>query len=172
MLLRTKILTAFLLLLSALPILYTVSCLVELQINESAIEEKLEHSSLQTILISNDKLVWLEKGREVLIKGKLFDVKSISIEKGNTTLTGFFDVEEEEILHNMFTMGGTDEESSPVCAILAHMLCPAILHKTIKTIPPEAFTLENASFPILQSTFHNNPCIGIITPPPNTTTHI
>ena len=168
MLLRTKILTAFLLLLSALPVACTVAYLVKLEMNAFAMEEKLEQSSLQTIIVSSNELVWLEKDREVLIKGKLFDVKSTSIINDSTRLTGLFDTDENKILKDLYAMEENDEESSPVCSILAHMFCPAVLQKRIQAATAENTILKNTGFPYLQAVIYNNPCIGIITPPPNT----
>ena len=136
--------------------------------NAFAMEEKLEQSSLQTIIVSTNELVWLEKDREVLINGKLFDVKSTSIINDSTRLTGLFDIEENEILEDIYTMEENDDQSSPVCSLLAHMLCPAVLQKKIQAATVENTILKNTGFPYLQAVIYNNPCIGIITPPPNT----
>lgn len=172
MFLKTKILTAFLLLLSALPVICTIVYLVKLEINAFAMEEKLEQASLQTVTVSCNQLVWVKKNKEVLINGKLFDVKSTFIGNGNIRLTGLFDADEEKILQNMHKMGGNDQQSSLVCSILAHMLCPAILQKSIQAVPAENVALKNTSFPCLRSLIYDNPCVRVTTPPPNTTANI
>lgn len=60
-------------------------------------EEKLEQSNLQLIKIPKASLVWFEKGQEVIINGKLFDVKSMHYENDIAFLTGLFDDEETKL---------------------------------------------------------------------------
>jgi hypothetical protein len=61
--------------------------------------EKLEHAQLQTIEIPASDVKWHEKDREIVVKGKLFDVISQSQVPGtgNIRFTGLFDEAETEL---------------------------------------------------------------------------
>jgi hypothetical protein len=166
MLLKTKILSVSFLFLSALPVICSVTFLVTATINAYQMEEKLEQSYLQTISVSTSELTWLEKGKEVLINGKLFDVKSAVVFKDKTRLTGLFDAVEDKLLEDINALEENDDPSSPVCLILAQMFCPAILQH-VNCDLSENLIFNKLKFTDILSALHSNPFIGINTPPPN-----
>ena len=60
-------------------------------------EERLEQSSVQQIQIPSASIVWYEKGKEIIVDGKLFDVKSMKVVDGLAFISGLFDEEETDI---------------------------------------------------------------------------
>ena len=59
--------------------------------------EKLEHEMLITFTFSQQQIKWVIPGKELLVNGKLFDVKKY-IEKNNCIeITGLFDKEEQAL---------------------------------------------------------------------------
>lgn len=60
-------------------------------------EEKLEKLHLQTIQISADKIVWYKKNKEIVVEGRLFDIKTMTIGNGIATFRGLFDEKESDI---------------------------------------------------------------------------
>ena len=147
--------------------LCTVAYLAAVEINAYQMEEKLEQSSLETVLIDTDQLVWVEKEREVLISGKLFDVKSSKIIDGKILLTGLFDTTEDAITKKITALqNNKNDSSSPVFSMLTKLLCPAILEpynlNFITDILP-----GNDKFPAVLYVKYTKPLISVTTPPPN-----
>ena len=70
--------------------------LYQWQLNHTR-EERMEDQLLQTLNVTEDKVVWKEEGREVTIDGAYFDLSSWSLENGIYTLTGVFDQEETQV---------------------------------------------------------------------------
>jgi hypothetical protein len=60
-------------------------------------EEKLEKLHLQTIQIPVDEIVWYKKNKEIVVEGRLFDIKTLTIENGIATFRGLFDEKESDI---------------------------------------------------------------------------
>lgn len=65
--------------------------------HEHEICERLEQSHLQTIKINEADLVWVKKGKEIIVDGQYFDVKSYTIEQGKFIAEGIFDTVEKDI---------------------------------------------------------------------------
>jgi|GEM_PF-605975 len=101
---QNKITASAILLLVALPLLFSVFFVVRQKIIQHEAMENLETASLRTITIPYAELHWLKKGREAVIDGKLFDVKSYVITNEKISLTGLFDEKENELLRHVTAM--------------------------------------------------------------------
>ncbi|MEO7766905.1 MAG: hypothetical protein ABIS01_05740 [Ferruginibacter sp.] len=129
-------------------------------------EERLEQSSLETILIDSDELFWIKKGKEVLVKGKLFDVKSISFSKDKIQLWGLFDTTEDEISKKILELeNDMADPFSPMFSILAKLLSPAILNQTYLS-SSVAILSSNKEFPAMLCGKQLKPLMAVFTPPP------
>ncbi len=92
-----KHITSFLLLLAIIPLSLCVQFVVNQQIVKHKMMEKLEHEMLITFTFSQQQIKWVIPGKELLVNGKLFDVKKY-IEKNNRIeITGLFDKEEQAL---------------------------------------------------------------------------
>jgi hypothetical protein len=97
-----KIITAFILLLIlAIPLLFSVSALVKQQIAQYQRNEKFSKEILQTITVSSSEIYWVKPEKEILFKGKLFDVKSYTKYGSSISLTGFFDRKEDKLVQQI-----------------------------------------------------------------------
>jgi hypothetical protein len=111
-----KILAFILLLTIAAPLLFFASFLLQQQLIENEMEERLENASLQTIVADQAAVQWIKKGKEVIIEGKLFDVKSFRYSGKQIILTGLFDEDEDHLNSKLNTiLAQTNEDpSSPL----------------------------------------------------------
>lgn len=97
-----KIATIILLILVAIP----VSCPFILLLKQKAIRKeaasRLEGSNQQVIYLAENDLHWVEKGKELIINGRLFDVKSITPGHNHLVkVTGLFDNDETSIVQQI-----------------------------------------------------------------------
>jgi hypothetical protein len=65
--------------------------------------EKLEKENIQTLHLPSDKINWYKKNLELIIDGKMFDVKTIQKQGDEYFITGLFD-EMETTLNNQLAM--------------------------------------------------------------------
>ena len=85
-------------LLLAIPILFSVVNIVKQKILQSTRNELFGKNPLQTITIAKENLHWVKKGKEVIIDGKYFDVKSYTTDGDKIMLTGFYDSPEDKLV--------------------------------------------------------------------------
>lgn len=90
-----------LLLLVALPLLLSVCIFVKQNILQSQRKQRFETELLQTITVSSENINWEKPGKEILINGKLFDVKSFKTSGPNIVLTGFYDHKEDNLVKHI-----------------------------------------------------------------------
>lgn len=86
------------LLLIALPLIFSVGIMVKQKVIQLQRKERFETENIETITIAAEKLHWIKQGKEALIAGKLFDVESFRSAGGKISLTGFFDSKEDEVV--------------------------------------------------------------------------
>jgi hypothetical protein len=97
-----KQLTAFvLLLLVALPLALSVCLFINQKILQHQRQQRFATEQIQTVVITAEKFAWVENEKDVLINGRLFDVKSIKKAGQNIELTGFFDHKEDRIVKHL-----------------------------------------------------------------------
>ena len=82
MVIKKKILAFAMLLLAAAPLFFILGHLVKREFVYHQMIEKLENNSLHTISIALADINWIKKNKEVMVDGKLFDVKSWEIIDG------------------------------------------------------------------------------------------
>jgi hypothetical protein len=96
---KRKLLAAAMLVLISMPLGLFVYYKVQQVVVRHEMKEKLEHAELQTIEIPATDVRWYEKNREIIVRGKLFDVLSQSPVPGTDKIrfTGLFDEAETEL---------------------------------------------------------------------------
>jgi hypothetical protein len=78
---------------------------------KTRVERVLESGKLEKLSFPAASVQWVEEGREILVEGKMFDIKDFLIENGVFHATGFFDEEETKVvdlLNGSFTEKGQD----------------------------------------------------------------
>lgn len=120
-----------LLLIVAIPLFYSAGFLITQKLVKGQMEEKLEKSALQTVVVPVKEVRWLNGKKEIIVQGKLFDVKSFSIANETLIATGLFD-EDEDKLHEK--LKGFLERSSNDASPLNNLIV-AFFSTPINTIP-------------------------------------
>jgi len=96
-----KITASGLLLLVAIPIFFSLGILVKQKILHLQREKKFEKETLQTVVVSAAEIYWVKQDKEILLDGKLFDVKSYSTTGNKISLLGFFDDKEDKLVQQI-----------------------------------------------------------------------
>lgn len=163
-----KIVAAWLLLLIGVPLFFTLLFLVKQQLIQHHMLEKMEQGYVSTYCFSTGDLHWIKEGKELLIKGKLFDVKAYTIASDSTTLTGLFD-EEEELLKTTFLqiVNSKNEQPTPLqLLLLKSFFSPAFTQSPDSTIESLQFIFFGGNIlPVCEETIVSM-YYPIVTPPP------
>jgi hypothetical protein len=96
-----KISACLLLFAAGIPFVFILFLHVKQQAIRHKMKENLEQQLLQTITLSEDEVQWIKPGKEILVAGKMFDVKSFYSENGQYKFTGLFDQEETALVNQM-----------------------------------------------------------------------
>ena len=132
MFIRKKKITAFgLLLLVAIPLFFSVAVLVKQKIIHYLREERFDTELLQTIAASPEEFHWVKQGKEIMIEGKLFDVKSYKTEADKVLLTGFFDDKEDNLLLEIKNITHPkNEPNSPINQLVAKFIFTTVYNES------------------------------------------
>jgi len=126
-------------------------------------ERTLEQDKLQTISFPASKIQWVEKGREILVENKMFDIKSYSIENGIFTAQGVYDEHETKAVNLLNGHISEGQQNFFVIRLLLLVQCfIALVYFTI------SFHLK-PSIKKTKSYFfkkYSNPFLLLFTPPP------
>jgi hypothetical protein len=92
---------------------------------EHSMEEAMETKNLQTISIPTEEIVWVKKGKEMLIKNQLFDVKSYKKQGTLTIIKGLYDLKENELKNKLlaFNLKKESKERKQVHVLQIIFLC-------------------------------------------------
>ena len=107
-----KIVAGALLVFVSVPLFFTVGFLLKQHLVQHHMFEKIEQGNVSTYRFSTKELQWVSKGKELLIKGTLFDVKNYTITSDSITVNGLFD-EEEELLKTKYLQIANSKNDPP-----------------------------------------------------------
>lgn len=119
-----KIFAVGLVLLIAMPLVFTIGILVKQKIIQFHRQERLEAEQLQTITVAAENIQWVKKGKEILVDGKLFDIKHFEKKNGKLILTGFFDKEEDDLYDQLNKIAKDKNKPSPFTTVISFLLTP------------------------------------------------
>lgn len=108
----------------AIPLSFTAGIIVKQKVLQFHRRERLEKETLQTITVPAEKIKWIKAGKEILVDGKLFDVKHYSKDGHQIILTGFFDKEEDSLYDQINQIAQENNRSSPFKVIINFLLTP------------------------------------------------
>jgi hypothetical protein len=109
---KRKITALGFLLLMTLPLLFSAGILFKQKMMQLNRRARFEKESLEVIVLPSENIHWVKKGKEILVDGKLFDVKSFTSNNGKIAFTGFFDDEEEELIDRMNEISENREKNN------------------------------------------------------------
>lgn len=119
-----KISAVGLVLLIAMPLVFTIGILVKQKVIQFHRRERLETEQLETITIAAENIHWAKKGKEILVAGKLFDVKHFEKKDSKMIITGFFDKEEDSLYDQLNRMAKEKNSPSPFTSVVSFLLTP------------------------------------------------
>ena len=96
-----KIPVIFLFCTGSIPVCMTLFFLAKQQIVRHEMKEKLEQQYLQTITLPASEVYWIKNKKEILVDGKMFDIKSFSLKNDQYEFTGLFDDEETALVKQL-----------------------------------------------------------------------
>src|SRR5437773_2601131 len=96
-----KSMGSLLLVVALMPFLFIICFLVNQQLIQQRMRETLEEKNLQTIVLTSDQFSWIKEGKEILLEGRLFDVKYYSIENNDYHFSGLVDEKETELVKQL-----------------------------------------------------------------------
>jgi hypothetical protein len=166
MLQSKKILASFLLLLLATPLFFFIGYLVKREIVCHEMMEKLESASLHTITLDLAEVNWIKANKEVMIEGKLFDVKNSEIINNKIKLTGLFDYEETKLEKDFTDTFHTNQnQSSPFNPLKLKFIFNLYFKEALSSISLSIFQ-NKERYPIFNEVAVTQ-IASITSPPPN-----
>lgn len=164
--LKKQITALGLLLLVALPLLLSVCVFVKQSLLQNQRKQRFETEALQTITVSSEKINWVKAENEILIDGKLFDVKSLKTSGTNIVVTGFYDNKEDNLVKHIKNLNQqkNDSNDSANQLVVKFLFCPTYKESI-------TFSLQNdwqivaRKFPVYTEVI-SNMAYPTIAPPP------
>ena len=109
-----KRITAFVFLLIVLmPVFLLCKFLAEEAILQHEMKEKLNAEDLQVVYIAKSEISRVSERKEIMIGGKLFDVKSIELKGDIAKLTGLYDLKETKLEEEFKNIVQNTDGNSP-----------------------------------------------------------
>ena len=130
-------------------------------------DQALENEQLQTLTVSQSDIKWLHPGKEMLINGRLFDVKSFKQIENTLEIKGLFDEKEEsfqQLIISLFHHKQTGNSNTNT-AIVNLFFQALFTDKSISfKINREDFLLKKKYFVFAETLVSSNS--EILIPPP------
>jgi hypothetical protein len=126
-------------------------------------EASLENSALTTISIPAAEVNWYEEGREIMIQGQMFDIKTFVIRDGIFTAQGVYDEDETEVVNLMNGHWSDKEQTVFLIRLLLLSHCLILLTFFFYSFRLIAF-IQKMQF--LFTFRYPSPYLAITIPPP------
>jgi hypothetical protein len=160
-----KITILFFILPGIVPLLFIIFTLIKQQAIHRKMEQQLESKMLHTITLAESDIHWLKEGKEILINGRMFDVKTFkNIGIGKVVITGLFDEEETLLVNQVKKQHQNDTDNGTKSLAQFFQLLQITHHNTSEEIFIPYFSCSNY-FPGDESR-PTSPFVTILTPPP------
>jgi hypothetical protein len=160
-----KISTLLFILLGFAPLLFIIFTGIRQQAIRHSMKHRLESKMLHTVTLAEQNVQWIKEGKEILINGKMFDVKKFEqIDNGKIIFTGLYD-EEETLLVNQVKKNQQNDNNTGG-RLLAQFF--QLLQITYDNTSIETFTFSFSSNNYFPGNEHRptSQLITILTPPP------
>jgi hypothetical protein len=167
MIIRKKILAFAALLLVLAPLFFFTGYLVKQKIIQYQMHEQLENASLQTITLNQVDVTWIKKNKEIIVHGKLFDVKSYIIAGTKIILRGLFDEAENKLKKEFASLiHSKRNESAPLEQLILKFIFTSVINQNQQTEVLACNQNTKTVYP-----FHNEvpvyQSVPVSSPPPN-----
>jgi hypothetical protein len=164
---KKKIMAFVMLLAVGAPLFFFTCFFVKQKWIEHKVEEQLGNASLRTITVDIGAIHWVKENKEVIIAGKLFDVRSFTIEAGRITLTGLYD-QDEDILNEQIKSFVQQKNgmNAPLSQVVFNLLFPPLYNSTAETFAQNPWKLITINFIPYQEEKIPSKYLSILSPPP------
>lgn len=125
--------------------------------------ERLEKEAQVHLAIPAGELVWVKRGREIVVDGQMFDIKTIRYEGDTVLVTGIFDHKETGIMRLLKQQGQASQSSRS----LAHLF--VWLQQFVDPGSSFVFLLWRRDAPAFASFIlphYSSPVLARLAPPP------
>ena len=161
----TKKITALLFtLLGFAPLIFIVFTSIKQQEIRHNMKRQLEIKMLHTITLAKNEVHWLKEGKELLINGRLFDVKSFRPSgDGKIIFSGLYDDDETSLVNKVKESQQPDNNTGgKLLAQLFQLLQSSCTHSNAEIFIP---SFQCNLFPGIRQS-PASPYITILSPPP------
>jgi hypothetical protein len=129
--------------------------------------EKLENASLQTFTIDQQDIEWIKKDKEIMIDGKLFDLKFSHKINHKIIITGLFDTKEDELKREYNKLiNPKNNQSAPLNQLVLKLFLADIFYQKNYSILPRVSQSGKSTYLSFKEAAVSQYCV-INTPPPN-----
>lgn len=126
----------------------------------------MEKSLLHTIILDEDKVVWMKPGKEIVVDGRMFDIKKSEKIDGKIVFQGLYDEEETALKNNINNSMRRDRSSQQTLLTNLFSLILGVYHTPGDTdIPVSDLSTEKKAAIIHH---WSQPILTILSPPPQT----
>jgi len=143
---KNVILASSLIIMILLPVLFYAYLQVKQLIIVYQMEKKLENMHLQTISISVDSVTWYKFRSEIIVEGKMFDVKSFVLQDKIIIFSGLFDEEESDITFRMEQFEKEQQKNKPGRNLISKFFWNVFIDDSGRTIFPFSTFLSGVSY--------------------------
>jgi len=84
-----------------MPLLFIIVFKIKQQYIHHEMEEQLETRILRSITVAKKNVHWIEKGKEILFEGRMFDIKTCKQQGEHYIFTGLFDDDETALMQQL-----------------------------------------------------------------------
>ena len=127
-------------------------------------KRRLESQMLHTLSLAKEDVHWVKKGKEIVINGRMFDIKnSRPAGNGKISFTGLFDDDETALVNKVNK--NQQNENNAGGKLLAQLF--QLLGSTFSNTPEEVFipSINNNRFPVFEQRLPSR-FKTILSPPP------
>jgi hypothetical protein len=96
-----RVVSCLLLLLAAMPFIYTLVVGVQQQSIREKMKVQLGTHVLQSVTIPMNEVHWIMNGKEIWINGRMFDIRSSHFQNGEYVFSGLYDEDETVLLKQL-----------------------------------------------------------------------
>lgn len=162
---KRKITALVLVIITMIPLASCLMLSMRQQTIRHRMKEKLESEITHTVIIPEKDLQWVEQNKELLLNGKMFDIKFlIRQNNGNVILTGLFDTDETNLLKELRSQQEKDQSKNYAQLVSLLQIVQVLPSDTNGSGTPAA-RKEPAGYPH-KINFLYSAYIGVSTPPP------
>jgi len=146
----------------ALPLIFSGGLQAFQQYIKYTVEERLNDEELVIVSIPLAQVQWMEEGREILVHGKMFDIKSYSEKDGNLIATGVYDERETAVIELLSHFNDQQQNQLLIKILLLAQTFAGLVYITIQ-LPYIICFLKHSTFFQVKKT---SPHLFSFYPPP------